>query len=154
VGTPTYNNAQRFDAVIAYVDRKIRLGGEYFYAKDWNDVTQSNTTLTNTSQGYGVFGSYNFNDRVAVFGRYDYVEPQRNTAPNLKDNYFNFGVSYAPIVKAAAKPADRPAKVLDFALVYKREAIDDGLLSTSNGVLGGSVHGTYDELGLFSYWNF
>lgn len=157
VGTPTYNTAERFDALLAYVDHKIRLGGEYFYAKHWNDVTQANALLTNTSEGFGLFGSYNFTDKLALFGRYDYVEPQRFTAPSFKDNYFNFGMSYAPIVRYDDK-ADpnhlKPIKVIDLALVYKREAVDSGLFSTSNGIIGGSVHGTYDELGLFSYVNF
>jgi hypothetical protein len=154
VGTSNYRTADRFDAVAAYVDRKIRLGVEYFYAKNWNDVTQINPSLTNISSGVGGFGSFNFTDRVAVFGRYDYVAPQRDTAPAFKDHYFNVGLSYAPIIRFAANAPDKPIKVLDFALVYKREAVDDGLISTSNGIIGGSDRGTYDEIGLFSYVNF
>jgi len=142
VGTPTYNTAERFDALIAYVNDRFRLGGEYFWARHWNDVTQPVSTLTNTSDGYGAFGSFNFTPKIAVFGRYDYVLPQRNTAPDFHDNYFNVGVSYKPI------------KPLDFALVYKRDAVDDGLFSTSNGVIGGTVRGTYDEIGIFSQVNF
>ncbi|MEO8925821.1 MAG: hypothetical protein ABI306_01545, partial [Caulobacteraceae bacterium] len=121
VGTPTYNTAERFDALVAYVNDRFRLGGEYFWAKHWNDVTQPNTLLTNTSDGYGAFGSFNFTDKIAVFGRYDYVKPQRTTTPSFHDNYFNVGVSYKPI------------KPLDFALVYKRDSVLNGLLSTSNG---------------------
>lgn len=142
VGTPTYNTAERFDALVAYVNDRFRLGGEYFWARHWNDVTQPNALLTNTSDGYGAFASFNFTPKIAVFGRYDYVLPQRNTAPSFHDNYFNLGVSYKPI------------KPLDFALVYKRDAVDNGLFSTSNGVIGGSVRGTYDEIGLFSQVNF
>jgi hypothetical protein len=154
VGTTTYHTADRFDAVAAYVDRKIRLGVEYFYAKNWNDVTQINPSLTNISSGVGGFGSFNFTDKFAVFGRYDYVEPQRDTAPTYKDHYFNVGLSYAPIIRFAANAPEKPIKVLDLALVYKREAVDDGLISTSNGVIGGSDRGTYDEIGIFSYVNF
>ena len=142
VGTPTYNTAERFDALVAYVNDRFRLGGEYFWARHWNDVTQPVSTLTNTSDGYGAFGSFNFTPKIAVFGRYDYVLPQRNTAPAFHDNYFNVGVSYKPI------------KPLDFALVYKRDAVDDGFFSTSNGVIGGTVRGTYDEIGLFTQVNF
>jgi hypothetical protein len=146
VGTPTYNTAYRFDAVAAYVNAKIRLGVEYFWAKHWNDVTQVNALLTNTSQGVSGFGSYAFTPHFAVFGRYDYVEPQRNTAPNFHENYFNVGIDYKPIIPK--KPTD--AGPLDFALVYKRDAVDDGILNTSNGLIGGSVRGTYDEIGIFS----
>ncbi|MGI9169643.1 MAG: porin [Caulobacteraceae bacterium] len=142
VGTPTFNTAERFDAIVAYVNDRIHLGGEYFWARHWNDVTQPVATLTNTSDGYGAFGSFNFTPKIAVFGRYDYVRPQRNTAPSFHEKYFNLGLAYKPI------------KPLDFALVYKRDAVDNGLLNTNNGVIGGSVHGTYDEIGLFSQVNF
>jgi hypothetical protein len=141
-GSPTFNTAERFDALLAYASDRLRLGGEYFWARHWNDVTQPNALLTNSSDGLGAFASFNFTPKIAVFGRYDYVRPQRDTAPSFHDNYFNLGVSYKPI------------KPLDFALVYKREAVDDGLLATSNGVIGGSVNGTYDEIGLFSQVNF
>ncbi|MEO8926831.1 MAG: hypothetical protein ABI306_06670, partial [Caulobacteraceae bacterium] len=68
--------------------------------------------------------------------------------PSFHDNYFNVGVSYKPI------------KPLDFALVYKRDSVLNGLLSTSNGsigglpLIGGTPKGTYDEIGLFSQVNF
>lgn len=142
VGTPTYNTAERFDAIVAYTNDRFRLGGEYFWARHWNDVTQPVESLTNTSDGLGAFASFNFTPKIALFGRYDYVRPQKDTAPSFHDNYFNLGVSYKPI------------KPLDFALVYKRDAVDDGLFSTSNGVIGGTVNGTYDEIGLFSQVNF
>jgi hypothetical protein len=154
VGTTTYRTADRFDAVVAYVDRKIRLGVEYFYAKNWNDVTQVNPLLSNISSGVSGFGSYNFTDRFAVFGRYDYVEPDRDTIPAFKDHYFNVGLSYAPIIRYAKNAPDKPIKVLDLALVYKREAADDGLISTSDGIIGGSDRGTSDELGLFTSLKF
>ncbi len=142
VGTPVYHAAQRLDAVLAYTDDRIRIGGEYFWAKHWSDVLQPVDSKTNTSDGYSIFGSYNFTKQIAVFGRYDWVKPQKDTAPSFVDHYFNVGVSYSPI------------KPLDLALVYKREAVDDGLFSSSNGVVGGLVHGTYDEIGLFSQVKF
>jgi hypothetical protein len=89
-------------------------------------------------------GAFNFTPKIAVFGRYDYLKPQRNTAPGFHENYFNVGVDYKPI------------KPLDLALVYKRDTVDDGLLSTSNGsiggppIVGGTPRGTYDEIGIFS----
>ena len=136
-GTPTYQNAQRFDALAAYVDKRIRLGGEYFYAKAWADVKQSNPLLVNASEGWSGFGSFKFTDQIGVFGRYDWVKPKKTTAPTFVDNYFNLGVSYSP------------AKIVDFALVYKRDKIDNGSLSTQNGTIGGSANGTYDEFGLW-----
>ena len=141
-GTTTYNTAKRFDALAAYATDRVRLGGEYFWAEDWNDVTQANPLKTNRSDGYSVFGSFNFTPKVAVFGRYDRVKPQKTTAPAFADNYFNVGVSYSPI------------KPLDFALVYKREKADNGPFISANGVVGGSVSGTYDEIGVFSQVKF
>ena len=141
-GIHTFNAARRFDAVIAYTGARFRLGGEYFWAKDWNDVTQANPALTNTSDGYSVFGSFNVTDKISVFGRYDWVKPQRDTAPSLDDNYFNVGVSYSPI------------KPIDLALVYKRDKVVDGFLASSNGTIGGLTNGTYDEIGLFSQVKF
>jgi predicted porin len=136
-GVVTYNTANRFDALAAYTDDRIRVGVEYFHASDWNDVLQANPALTNSSDGFSVFGSYKFTPQVGVFGRYDWVKPKQDSASALKDNYFNVGVSYSP------------AKIVDFALVYKRDKVDNGLIGTSNGNIGGSTDGTYDEFGLW-----
>ncbi len=146
-GTPTFNTAQRFDALVAYTDSKIRLGGEYFHSKYWKDVLQSTPAKTNSSDGVSVFGSYALTSKISVFGRYDWVKPLTNTAPTERDNYFNVGVAYKPIGP------------LDFALVYKRENVDNGSFSTSDGVIGipsGSTtgRGTYDEIGLFTQVKF
>jgi len=90
----TYHTAQRFNAVGAYVAPKFRLGVEYFYAKNWNRVTQ---LTADTSEGVSGFGSFNFYKKVTVFGRYDYVKPTKDLFPNISDDYFNVGVSYSPV---------------------------------------------------------
>ena len=141
-GVSTYNSAERFDALAAYVTPKVRLGFEYLWAHYWNDVKTSNHALTNESNGYSVFGSYNFTPKLAVFGKYEWVKPKVDTAPTENDNYFNIGVSYKPIGP------------LDFALVYKRDEVKNGLLSTGNGTIGGIAKGTYDEVGLFTQVKF
>ena len=146
-GTPTFNTAERFDAVVAYTDSKIRLGGEYFHSKYWGDVKNAGPATTNSADGISAFGSYALTSKVAVFGRYDWVKPKTNTAPTMRDNYFNVGVAYKPIGP------------LDFALVYKRENVDNGSFSTSDGVIGipaGATtgRGTYDEIGLFTQVKF
>jgi hypothetical protein len=72
-------------------------------------------------------------------------------APDLKDKYFNVGIAYKPI------------KQLDFALVYKKEKVENGSASISAGNANGSVliggatnstEGTYDEVGVFARWAF
>jgi hypothetical protein len=141
-GVPTYHTAQRFDALLAYVGPKFRLGGEYFKASDWNDVTLAPPGTPNSSEGFSIFGNFNFTPQIAVFGRYDWVKPKTDTAPSFHDNYFNVGVSYEPV------------KIVDFALIYKRDKVDNGLLSTQNGTIGGLNNGTYDEFGLFTQFKF
>ncbi|THD79381.1 MAG: hypothetical protein E7812_09935 [Phenylobacterium sp.] len=133
-GVATPHTANRFDAVAAYVVPQFRVGVEYFSASDWNNVT---TVVADKSDGYSVFGSYNFTSQVSAFGRFDYVKPTKDTKPSEKDAYWNIGLNWEPV------------KIVDLALVYKRDKIDNGSLSTSNGTIGGTVEGTYDEVGLF-----
>ena len=132
--TNVFHTASRFNAIAAYTHGPVRAGLEYFSAKDWNNVT---TAASDRSEGYSVFGSYKLTPLISAFARYDWVTPRRTTAPAHKDAYFNLGVQYEPV------------KIVDLALVYKRDKVDAGTLSTGNGTIGGSVGGTYDELGLF-----
>ena len=136
-GTTTFHTANRFDALGAYKANGITLGLEYFYAKNWANVTSA---TSDKSEGFSAFGSYQFNPEWALFGRYDYVEPHQKTNSSLDDQYFNVGIAYSP------------AKIVDFSLVYKRDRAGIGSLGTSNGTIGGLTtadSGTYDEVGLF-----
>ena len=133
-GVATFHTANRFDAIASYANPKFRLGVEYFAAENWNNVT---AVLGDKSDGVSIFGNFNFTPQVSVFGRYDRVKPSKTLNPREKEGYFNIGVNY------------QPAKIVDFALVYKRDQVDNGLLSTSNGVIGGTRKGAYDEVGLF-----
>ena len=136
-GATTFHTANRFDAIGAYKTSDITLGIEYFYAKNWTAVTSA---TSDTAEGFSVFGSYKFNPEWALFGRYDYVEPNQDTSSSLNDDYFNVGIAYSP------------AKIVDFSLVYKRDHAGDGSLKTGNGTIGGltaTTSGTYDEVGLF-----
>jgi hypothetical protein len=133
----TEHTAQRLNALAAYVQPRYRVGVEYFNAKNWNNVA---TVAEDKSDGYSVFGSFNFTPKISVFGRYDQVKPSKTVNPDLKDEYFNVGVNY------------EPTKIVDFALVYKRDEIENGVWSTSNGSIGGTTlgrKGTYDEVGLW-----
>jgi hypothetical protein len=130
----TPHNAQRLDAVAAYTDKRIHAGFEYFAAKNWNTVT---TAAKDKSDGWSAFGSFAFTPQIALFGRYDSLKPSKDINPAVKEHYFNVGTDYKPIPP------------LDFAVVYKRDRASSGLISTTNGTIGGADHGTYDELGLF-----
>jgi len=133
--TPTLHTANRLDAIAAYVTPQIRLGVEYFKANDWNNVT---TTATDSGNGISGFGSYQFTPEWGVFGRYDNVKPNTKTNNLLNDNYYNIGISYSPV------------KIVDISLVYKHEQASHGTIATSNGTIGGSTSGTYNEVGIFS----
>jgi hypothetical protein len=136
------HRATRFDALAAYTDKRVRAGVEYFSAKNWNNV---NTVATDRADGWSAFGSFSFTPQISAFGRYDWVKPNKNTNPALKDRYFNVGLDFKPIAP------------LDLALVYKRDRAENGFLSTSNGTIGGlnnSTSGTYKELGIFGQFVF
>jgi len=150
-GVVTNHPAERFDALVAYVNPQFRIGGEYLWAKDWNNVTTALGKPVDESTGYSVFGSYNVLAKIALFGRYDYLKPLETTDPGEKEGYYNVGVSYTPV------------KGVDVALVYKHDNVQNdgvgtGLLTTANGAgtsvgsgsIGGVHGGDYDEIGVFT----
>ena len=142
-GTNTYHTATRFDALVAYTSKRFRIGGEYFEAHDWNDVTLAPPGVPNKTVGWSGFGAIYLTDKVAVFGRYDWVKPKDTTAPALKNDYYNFGIQY------------EPAKVVDLSLVYKRDAIYNGSFADSNITItipSTAARTTYDEVGLFTQY--
>ena len=141
--TDTPNPAERLNAVVVYKNKLFTAGAEYFYAKNWNNVL--GTTADQKSDGFSLFGSVNFMPKWSAFGRYDWVKPNKLTSPDIKDDYFNVGLQYSP------------AKIVDLALVYKRDVANDGAVSTGNGtigVAGAGSRGTYDEVGLFGQFRF
>ena len=129
----TPHTANRFDALLAYTDNRIRAGVEYFAASNWTVTTPAK----DKSDGWSAFGSFAFTPRIGAFARFDWVKPSKDLNPVMKDNYFNGGFDFKPIPP------------LDLALVYKRERANHGTISTSNGTIGGPLDGTYDEIGLF-----
>lgn len=143
----TLHTAQRFDALVAYVSPRFRLGGEYFYAKNWNRVT---SVTEDTSEGYSGWGSVYFAKQFSLFGRYDHVRPSKHLGvPELKESYFNAGLNWEPV------------KIVDLALVYKRDRVANGYFSPSNAnpsnaafAIGGRDHGSYDEIGIFGQFRF
>ncbi len=130
----TQHTATRFDALAAYTDKKFRVGVEYFTADNWNNVT---TLAKDSSDGWSVFGSVNLTDKISAFARADWEKPSKDISPLTKETYYNLGINWEPV------------KIVDLALVYKRDQVDHGSLSTGNGTIGGSGKGTYDEVGVF-----
>ena len=133
-GTTTHHDATRFDALLGYVANGAHIGVEYFSQNDWKSVK---TTTTDKADGYSVFAAYDFTPEWGVFGRYDYVNPKTSTGSSVKDNYYNVGIQY------------QPYKMVNFSLVYKHDDAKGGSISTSNGTIGGTTKGDYNEVGLF-----
>jgi len=129
------HTAQRWDALVAYVNPKFRAGAEYFEAKNWRQVL---TSETDKATGYSLWGSYNFTDQMSAFARYDGADPSKDLNPELSSEYFNLGFAY------------RPRKNVDLAVVYKEDKADNGVVSTSNGSIGGVNDGKYREIGLWA----
>jgi len=133
-GATAYHTASRFDALLGYKGKAgnvgYSIGGAYFYAKNWTHV---NTVAEDAGEGYSIFASVQPMPEWSVFGRYDWVKPSIDLNPTQKDHYFNAGIQFSP------------AKIVDLALVYKRDSAD-GMLQIGN--LGaGQV--TRDEIGLY-----
>jgi hypothetical protein len=146
-GATTFHTADRFDVLLGYAVGGLHLGGEYFSANDWANVT---TAASDKADGYSLWASYDFTKTWSVFARADSAKTKKTSAPDLKDEYFNLGV------------AAHPRKNVDLALVYKDEKVSGvggtaatGFVNTSNGNIGGLVSGgKYQEIGLWAQIKF
>jgi Phosphate-selective porin O and P len=134
--TPPQHTAHRVDALAAYVEGPLRLGAEYFEAKDWTQVT---SVTSDKADGFSVWGSYNFTPKWGVFARGDSAKTSKDLNSDLKDEYFDAGV------------VSHPRKNIDIAFVYKHDKVDGGgAVSTSNGTIGGANEGKFDEVGVWA----
>ena len=163
--TPTtFATAKRLDAAVGYKNDTFNLGAEYFYAKNWNNVTANpaaNAVSQDSAKGFSVFGNYNLSKKWTVLARYDSAKTNAITVPDLKDDFIMAAVQFSPV------------KIVDIALAYKRETVNGGTISTANGVIGCGTtatantiasgttpagycrgNGTYDELGIFAQLRF
>jgi gas vesicle protein len=137
-GSIVFHDATRIDALLAYSNRWFKLGGEYMWANA--DVSSGEVTspVADDSNSYSIFGNVNITNQISFFGRYDWVKPRETTAPTQVNNYYNVGISYEPV------------KIIDFALVYKHDAIDNGAFADSNfATTSVNNRATYDEVGLW-----
>jgi hypothetical protein len=131
----TFHSARRLNALVAYVDSGLRLGAEYFQARDWNQVT---TTASDEADGFSVWASYDFTPVWGVLARADRAKPSKELKPSLEDEYLNLGA------------VAHVRKDIDVAFVYKREKVrGDGAIGTSNGTIGATREGTYEEIGVW-----
>lgn len=136
------HTATRGNALAAYGTDRFKIGGEYFQASNWNNVT---TVATDKSDGFSGWAQVNLNPEHSLFGRYDHSTPSKDLKPDLEFDYYNAGWQWT-VNKAFAA-----------ALVYKRAQVEGGTLGTGNGTIG-SVDprnkGRYNEIGIFTVYNF
>jgi hypothetical protein len=161
------NTATRWDVAIGYTIAGLRVGGEYYDAKNFKTVNNITAGAYGTSavvastvtgvapkdeaSGGSVWASYSFTEQYSVFARGDSTKLSKNVLPGLKDKFFNVGVAYKPI------------KSVDLALVYKNEKVEHGTNTLSganaNGsyTIGGSKatnDGKFSEVGIYGQWVF
>jgi hypothetical protein len=140
-GNNAVNTAQRSDVLLNYTSGPIRIGGEYFTAKNWanNGVTTTFPTRTlkvDKSEGSSIWASYQITPMVSVFGKSEYVEPSKAVIfPNniKKDQFFHVGVNFEPV------------KIVDLALVYKHDKVNGNNAPTT----APAQSATYNEVGLY-----
>jgi len=90
------NTYTRANAMVAYASSDFRVGGEYFQAKNLNNVM---TVATDKTSGWSVWGSVRVTDGgINVFGRYDDTDVSKTLDPTLSDKYWNVGVEF-PVMK-------------------------------------------------------
>lgn len=85
------HTARRGDILAAYVGKSFRFGGEYFTARNWNNVLSAASDKAN---GYSFWGSASVATDVNVFARYDHADLSTRLDDNAQDKYFNLGVEY------------------------------------------------------------
>jgi hypothetical protein len=105
-----------------------------------------------------VFGHVQLAPRWQIFAHGEWQRPSRIVSPNERDSIVYGGVQFSPM------------KLVDIALVYKREVVTNGALATANGVIGCAASATAffataatpanactgrgDEFGLFTQLHF
>ena len=103
------NTYTRANAMVAYADSNFRVGGEYFQAKNLNNVL---TVATDKTSGWSVWGSVRVTDGgINVFGRYDDTDVSKTLDPTLSDKYWNVGVEF-PVMKKLTQ-----STLYDFSLL-------------------------------------
>ncbi|HEV8579428.1 MAG TPA: carbohydrate porin [Thermoanaerobaculia bacterium] len=136
------HTATRQDALINYNSGKFKIGGEYFQAKNWNNVT---TVAKDKSDGFSGWAQLVVNPTWMVFAKYDQADPSKDLKPNLQFTYYNAGLQWTL------------NKAFQASLAYKYAEVEGGTQSTGNGTVGSTnpnEKGKYNEIGIFTIYNF
>jgi len=162
------NTATRYDVVAGVNVSGLRVGAEYFNARNYKSASAKTGVLagpagvvvapdattavvSDKADGYSTWASYAFNEQFSLFGRYDQSKLSKDVVSGLKDTYYHLGVGF------------KPTKGVDLGVVYKHEKVDDGVVSigsadaNSSYAIGGTsptTGGKFDEIGLYAQYLF
>jgi hypothetical protein len=139
---PALHTATRWNGLAAYNGTFFHLGGEYFQAKNYNNVT---TVATDKADAFSIWGSIIPTPAWTIFGRYDQGKPSKDLKPTLEDDFYYAGLQW------------RVNKAFAASLVYKHEEVKNGTISTSDGTIGSAKSnnkGEYKEIGLWTVYAF
>lgn len=105
VNTSRLHTAKRWNGMVSYVDEKLRLGAEFFYADNWTRVIQASP---DAARGWSAWSSYQLTPTVAMFSRHDHTEMSLRLNPTQEQRYSQLGMEL------------RQSRHLRLALVGKR----------------------------------
>ncbi|MCX7514160.1 porin [Frateuria hangzhouensis] len=86
------HTAQRGDVMVAYAGKKVRVGAEYFTAKNWGSLVLG--PIEDKADGYSLWGSVALTDEVDLFARYDNATLSKDLDEDAGDVYYNLGLQY------------------------------------------------------------
>jgi hypothetical protein len=136
------HTASRTNALVNWKVDKFSVGGEWFEAKNWKNVT---LPAPDKADGYSVWARFEAVKDLTVFARYDQAKPSKDLAPDRKLTYYNLGVE------------KKFNSVFSANIAYKFAEAEGGVVSTGNGSIGSAVagkKGEYSELGVWAIYNF
>ena len=125
------HTATRTNALINWKNDSFSVGGEWFEAKNFKNVT---SVATDKADGYSIWARFFATPEITVFARYDDGKPSKDLNPDRKLTYYNVGVE------------KKLNKVLYASLAYKYAKGEGGVTKTSAG--------EYSEIGAWIVYNF
>lgn len=116
---PAQRRANRYNAMVAWNRGGLRLGGEWFEARNWGKVTSASG---DKAAGWSLWGSYDFGP-ASAFGRYDRLRPSKLLDPDLKENFWQAGLAFSPAkgVQLAAAYKDTRQRNFTSIDLHRRE---------------------------------
>jgi Phosphate-selective porin O and P len=131
IGAP--HSAQRGDVLVAYAGKKVRVGAEYFTAKNWGNLVLG--PVEDKADGYSLWGSVALTDEIALFARYDNAKLSRDLDDDAKDVYYNLGLQYQ-VTKGFKLAAVWKHEKADHSVVDPVPAHVQGVKTNEIGVFG------------------